>query len=79
MTTRMCVRALCVRCACVHPSEFVRAIACTFMHGFQNNLAQLFFLRKNQHIVVELSSKTPITSVLNVDCTPNKEIDFMIL
>ena len=44
----VCVRA-CVcdvpaflRCVCVRPSRFVRAITCTFVHGFQNNLAQLF-------------------------------------
>ena len=36
------VRSLCVPCVCVYPSGFVRAITSTFMHGFQNNLAQLF-------------------------------------
>ena len=30
-----------------------------------------------QHVVVELSLKTPITSFLNVDCILNKEIDFL--
>ena len=29
------VRCMCVCCACVHPSGFVRAITSTFMHGFQ--------------------------------------------
>ena len=34
----MCMRAFCV----VHAqSGFVRAITCTFVHGFQNNMAQL--------------------------------------
>ena len=33
-----------VCCACVH-DRFVLAITCTFMHGFQNNLAQLFSLK----------------------------------
>ena len=43
-TTALC---MCVHCECVvvHPSGFVRAITATFMHGFQNNLAQLFSLR----------------------------------
>ena len=27
-------------CVCVHVYRFVRAITSTFMHGFQNNLAQ---------------------------------------
>ena len=44
------VRALCVRCACVHPSGLVRVITCTFVHGFQNNLAQLFSLRSRNAI-----------------------------
>ena len=34
----------CVCCACVH-CGFVRAITSTFVHGFQNNLAQLFSLK----------------------------------
>ena len=33
-----------VCCACMH-DWFVWAITCTFMHGFQNNLAQLFSLK----------------------------------
>ena len=37
---------VCVHCACVCPSDFVRAITSTFMHVFQNNLAQLFSLRR---------------------------------
>ena len=36
---------MCLSCAYVHLSRFTQAIACTFMHGFQNNLAQLFSLR----------------------------------
>ena len=40
-----------VRCACVrHLPEFVRSITSTFMHGFQNNLAQLFSLRSSSAI-----------------------------
>ena len=35
----------CLHCACVHLSGFVQAIASTFVHGFKNNLAQLFSLR----------------------------------
>ena len=27
----------CMRFACMHASEFVQAIPCTNMHGFQNN------------------------------------------
>ena len=35
-----------VQCMCiVRLFAFVRAISSTFMHGFQNNLAQLFSLR----------------------------------
>ena len=34
-----------VRCMCVCPSRFVPAITLTFMHEFQNDLAQLFSLR----------------------------------
>ena len=36
--------------ACVRPSGFVRVITSTFMHGFQNNLTQLLFLRKGSAI-----------------------------
>ena len=39
------VRCMCVRCSCVWPSGFFRTITCTFVHGFQNNLAQLFSLK----------------------------------
>ena len=42
------VQHVCVRCAClciVHSSGFVWAITCTFMHEFQNNLAQLLSSR----------------------------------
>ena len=44
------VHVLCVACAwlvracIVRPSGFFQAITCTFMHGFQNNMAQLFTL-----------------------------------
>ena len=38
-------------CACLHPSKFVRAITCTFMRGFENNLAQLFFLRGRRAVL----------------------------
>ena len=39
------VRCMCVS-VCVFPSGFVRAITPTFMHGFQNVLAQLLSLRR---------------------------------
>ena len=39
-----------VRCMCVRPSEFVRTITCTIMHGFQNSLAQLLPLRRTSAI-----------------------------
>ena len=39
----------CVR-ASVRPSGFVRAITCTFMHGFQNNFAQLLPSRRKRAI-----------------------------
>ena len=40
-----------VQCMCiVRLSAFVRAITSTFMHGFQNNLAQLFSLRSRSAI-----------------------------
>ena len=35
----------CIVHVCSCPSRFVRAINCTFMHGFQNNLAQLLSSR----------------------------------
>ena len=35
---------------CMHPSGFVGAITCTFVHGFQNNLAQLFSSRSRSAI-----------------------------
>ena len=44
MYMRLCVHAS------VRPSEFVRAITCTIMHGFQNNLAQLLPLRRRSAI-----------------------------
>ena len=34
----------------MQPSRFVRAITCTFVHGFQNNLALLFSLRSRNAI-----------------------------
>ena len=43
------VHALCVACACVRCASvriFFRAIICTFMHGFQDYLAQLFTLTR---------------------------------
>ena len=36
--------------ACVRPDRFVQAITCTFVHGFQNNLSQLFSLRRRSAI-----------------------------
>ena len=39
MPLHACVHA-CVVHMCVCPSRFVRAISCTFVHGFQNYLAQ---------------------------------------
>ena len=35
----VCALSAVVRCACVRPSGFGRAITCTFVHGFQNNCA----------------------------------------
>ena len=36
------VWCMCVHCACMHPSiQFCRGITSTFVHGFQNNMAQL--------------------------------------
>ena len=38
-------------CACVHLSVgFVQAITSTFMHEFQNNLPQLFSLRRRSAV-----------------------------
>ena len=37
----------CVHCAGVHPSGFAGTITFTFVHGFQNNLTQLFI--RNNH------------------------------
>ena len=37
-----------VRCMSVRLSEFVWTIACTTMHGFQNNLAPLLPLRRKK-------------------------------
>ena len=34
----------------VHLSSFVRAITCTFVHGFQNNWAQLVSLRSKSAV-----------------------------
>ena len=31
-------------CVSIHPSGFVRTITLIFMHGFQNNVAELFSL-----------------------------------
>ena len=42
--------ALWVHCACIHPSGFVRARTSTFMHEFQNDLAQLFSLRSRSAV-----------------------------
>ena len=44
----LCVRA-CVHPS-IHPSGFVQTITSTFMHEFQNNLAQLFSLRSSSAI-----------------------------
>ena len=44
------VRCMCMCCACVHLSGFVWAITSTFMHRFQNDLAQLFSLRSKSAI-----------------------------
>ena len=46
------VHAFCAACAwlvracIVRPTRFFRAITCTFMHGFQTKLAQLFTLTR---------------------------------
>ena len=39
-----------VRCAWMLPSGFVQAVTCTFIHGFQNYLAQLFSLKSRKVI-----------------------------
>ena len=39
----MCVLALCLRL-----SRFVRAITCTSVHGFQNNLEKVFLLEEQK-------------------------------
>ena len=44
--TSMYVRFGHMCCVCVHLSRLVRAITCTFMHGFQNNLAHVFFFEE---------------------------------
>ena len=46
------VCALCLRawCVFVHPSGYVQAITCTFMHRLENNLAPLFALRSSSAI-----------------------------
>ena len=49
-TSLRCICLCWALCVCVHPSEFVSAITCTFVHGFQNNLAQLFSLRSRSAI-----------------------------
>ena len=38
-------------CASIHPSVFVCGITSTFMHGFQDNLAQLFSLQSRSAIL----------------------------
>ena len=40
-----------VRYMCVRPSGFVQAITCTFVHGFQNKLAQLSSSRNRRAIL----------------------------
>ena len=53
VTTSVCcmsVRALYIRCACVRPSGFFRAISSTYMNEFQNNLAQLLCLTSRSAI-----------------------------
>ena len=44
------VWCMCVRRACMHQYGLVRAITCTFMHGFQNNLAQLLPSRSRSDV-----------------------------
>ena len=44
----------CVVHACVHLFGFVQAITCTFKHGFENNMAQLFSLTSRFVVVVLL-------------------------
>ena len=44
------VRYMCCMHACLSPTGFVQAITPTFMHGFQNCLAQLFSLRSSSVI-----------------------------
>ena len=42
-------RCMCVHCECV-PCASVCLLTCKFVHGFQNNLAQLFSLRSKSAI-----------------------------
>ena len=49
VTTSVRCISVCV-CASVCLSKLVQAIACTFMHGFQNNVAQLFSLKSGSAI-----------------------------
>ena len=44
------VQCMCVHCVCMHPSAFVRVITCTFVHGFQSNLAQMLSSRSRKAI-----------------------------
>ena len=46
--------------AYVHPSGFVRAITYTFMHGFQNNLAQLLPLFIGNNCLGKLKVKVTL-------------------
>ena len=39
------IQCMCVCVLCMHLTGFVWAITCTFVNGFQNNLAQLLSSR----------------------------------
>ena len=82
------VHALCVACvwlvhACiVRPSGFFRAITCTFMHGFQNNLAQLFTLTRRSAICsgtlkVKVILEGPMKNGLKIDLAHTVTCTFM--
>ena len=44
------VQCICVRAFCMHLSGFFQAITCAILHGFLNNLSQMFSLRNRSVI-----------------------------
>ena len=58
------VQCMCVHWDCVHLSGFVLAITSTFMHEFQNNLAELYFLTNRSAIWNICSGKLKVKVTL---------------